>query len=120
MKPQNTERDFILTGLGGKAIVGGEMCGRYLGGAGGDGAFSATWTFTERVRSSRKEQKHRLDSSWNMLEALRAVKGLSEFNTHLLHVAVFTVTELQVILEHAGKSDRQCGESKRINSFFGI
>lgn len=45
-------------------------------------------------------------------EALRAFSGSSELNTHLLRVAVFTVAELQVILEHAGRRDRQCGISE--------
>lgn len=56
----------------------------------------------------RTETKVRT-SSWNTSDAFRLFLGPSEFNTHLLRVAVFAVTELQVILEHAGRSDRQWG-----------
>lgn len=42
-----------------EATGSGIVCGA-LGGAGGDGGFSSAWTFTERGRRRRKEQKHRL------------------------------------------------------------
>lgn len=40
-------------------------------------------------------------STWDC--TLRRVQRSQKFNTHLVAIAVFTVTELQVILEHAGK-----------------
>lgn len=39
-------------------------------------------------------------SSWMASDPLRVFLVSSELNTHLLHVAFLTVTELQVILEH--------------------
>lgn len=45
-------------------------------------------------------------SSWTASDSLRVFLVSSERNTHLLHVAFLAVTELQVILEHARRSNR--------------
>lgn len=79
------------------------------------------WTFvvTVRMRSSRKEQKHRLGQAAGV--HLVDLEGflVSGCNTYLFRVAVFTVTELQVIFQHAGKKRIDSGEFERTPSNLG-
>lgn len=61
----------------------------------------------EKIRERTETQVR--TSGWNTSDALGVFLGSPEFNTHLLRVSVVAVTELQVILEHAGRRDRQWG-----------